>query len=175
MVRFFIVCVITFIVAMNVPIGAAIRGDGSSARAFVQPVSTNLNLTNDITISIWLIKEVGMTGNAEFVNKGRDSGGTLCNYSVRGDNAGGLELYWANPNGTFHSIVSNTKCSQTNTPIHIAVTHQFGNTNNSMFWINGVRAGVTKSLGSPQSTGTITNTGRLTFMGVSGTEHLKGQ
>jgi hypothetical protein len=153
---------------------AAFRSDGSSARAWGYPVSTNLNLTNDITISCWIIKEAGIGNAAEYVNKGRSDDGNATNYALRDDSAGGLEFYWANPSASFQGFKSVTKCTQTNTPIHIAITHKFGTTNNTMFWINGVRANVQPSFGTPQSKLSITNAGSIAFMGIVSGQHVRG-
>ena len=153
---------------------SAVRCDGTSSRAFGYPTSTNLNLTNEITIAIWCIKEAGLANASEFVQKGRNDNGNKCNYALRDDSAAGLEFYWANADATFHGIKSVTKITGTNTPIHLAVTHKFGTTNNSMFWINGVRANVQPSFGTPQSTGAITNASALTLMGYAGGQHAKG-
>ena len=154
---------------------AAFRGDGTAVRAYGYPTSTNLNCTNDITIACWIIKEAGFANASEFLNKGRNDNGNKANYAFRDDSAGGLELYWANPDAGFHGIKSVTKCARTNTPIHIAVTHQFSGTNNSMFWIDGSRANVQASFGTPQSNGAITNASALTIMGYTGGQMMKGQ
>lgn len=175
MVRLFFYLLLSTLVLRPSTSSAAFRGDGTSARAYGYSSSTNLNLTNDITIALWVVKEVGMANSSEFVNKGRNDDGNLCNYSLRDDAAGGLELYWTSASGTFHGIKSVTKFTRTNVPVHIAVTHQYGTTNNSMFWIDGVRANVQGSLGTPQSNGVITNSGALAILGYAGGQHAKMQ
>ena len=152
----------------------AMRFDGVDDRAVHYPASTNLNLTNEITISIWLVKEAGMANSAEFVCKGRNENGNKANYHLRDDGSGGFEFYYASPDATFHGIKSGGALAATNVPIHLLITHQFGTTNGTMFWTNGIRASVRPSFGTPQSTGGITNNSSLTFMGYSGGQYTRG-
>ena len=62
---------------------AAVRFDGTSSRAFGYSSSTNLNLTNEITIAVWMIKEAGMAASSEFICKGRNDNGNKALNALR--------------------------------------------------------------------------------------------
>lgn len=133
------------------------------------PTGTNINILDEITITMWVWLYPGaLSGSAELLNKGRGSNGAWCNYALRCGAGNSLEFYWASPNGTYHGLKSNTTFNnRTNQPLHFAFRHKYGSTNSTMFFINGVRAGVASSFGTV-ATAAVTNAGMLSLMGYSG-------
>ncbi len=113
------------------------------------------NFTNVITVSFWLVKEAGMAASCEFLGKGRLLNGNNLHWSIR-DSSGKFEWNYASPSSTFHNFTTTSAFTATNVPIHVGLTMIWGNSNATIFYVNGSRTAATWTAGASNNLG-VTN------------------
>lgn len=139
------------------PARAQIRFDGTDDLLHSSAAQTfgSLNFTSTVSVSFWILKEVGLGASAEFVGKGRVVSGTVLHWSIR-NSSGKFEWNYANPNGTFHNFTTTATYSQTNVWLHVGFTGAWNNSNSATFYINGDRVAAAWTANPAHQTG-LTN------------------
>jgi hypothetical protein len=122
-------------------VGQALKFDGVDDYVSV-PDAASLDLPGALTLEFWLYAKTPQTNPYEqrIIAKGGDYGTYVINYvlTIRSSGsglAGKVEFAYTNPDGTFHSVTSNTAISP-NTWTHFAVT--LDSSNAAAMYINGI-------------------------------------
>ena len=121
---------------------AAMRFDGSDDvlhwDGAAPAMGLGLNFTNEISVSFWLHKEVGLANGASWIGKGRVKNGNNLHWDIENNN-GKYQLNFANPGGTFHTYTTTSTYLTTNAWQHIGFVWQTANSNTAAFFVNGMR------------------------------------